>query len=81
MVDDFLKIIVTFVFKLIFEVIGFYTGEVLLFLLSFGRKKIRWDFYAEEKPSKFVYLTEASVWIGGIFWICIILFSHSFFFK
>ena len=56
MIEDVFKSIVFFTFKLLIEIIGFYSGEILLFLLSLGRKKIRWDYYAKEKPSKFVYL-------------------------
>lgn len=65
------KVIGVIFFKLFFEIIGFYTGEILLFVVTFGKKKPRWDYYAEENPSKFVILTEISVWIGLAFWISI----------
>ena len=79
MLDDFLKLIASLFVRIFFEIIGFYTGEVVLFFISFGRKKIRWDHYAEEKPAKFTYLTEFSVWIGVLFWICIAFGVNSFF--
>jgi len=73
MAEELLKIIANLFVKIFIEGIGFYTGEILLFLFTFGRKRIRWDYYAEEKPTRFVVLTELSVWIGFVFWVCIAL--------
>ena len=54
------------------EIIFFYTGEIVLFLISFGWKKPRWDYYADASGSKFVIFTEISEWIGILFWISIV---------
>ncbi len=63
------RIIFEIIFHIIVEIILFYTGEILLFVLTFGHKKPRWDYYAKEKPSKFVIFTEISVWLGFAFWL------------
>ena len=68
-IDDILKLL----FRLIFEIIFFYTGEIVLYIITLGRKKPRWDYYVEAKPSKFVIFTSLSEWIGIIFWILLIV--------
>lgn len=85
MLDDFaeeaakgiLRIIFEILFRIIVEFILFYTGEIVLFVITLGYKKPRWDYYAEEKPSKFVIFTEISVWIGFAFWLFIAWFINS----
>lgn len=61
--------ILEFVLSLLVETLFFYTGEFVLYILAFGRKKIRWDFYTSERPAKYVLLSEMSVWVGFFFWI------------
>ena len=72
MIDDIIEGLIKFcgslLYKLFFDIIGFYTGEIILFVISLGRKKPRWDYYAEAKPTRFVIFTEFSVWIGLAFW-------------
>lgn len=41
-------------------------GEIMLFLVTFGRHKPRWDSYAAEGGGHFVFLSEMSFWIGII---------------
>ena len=60
-------------FHLIFDIVFFYTGEIVLYVITFGNKKPRWNYYAEEKPSKFVIFTSLSEWVGFIFWILVII--------
>ena len=64
---------VEFIIKFFLEIVFFYTGEIILFLISFGRKKPRWDYYTNATASKFVVFTEISEWIGLLFWIAIIV--------
>ena len=55
-------------------IIGFYTGEIFLFLITLGGKKIRWDYYKDVKSSgKWVILTDASVWLGVFIWMIAIV--------
>ncbi|MBI5748547.1 MAG: hypothetical protein HZA00_05425 [Nitrospinae bacterium] len=65
------KSILRFLFQLIVESILFYNGEIFLFLLTFGNRKPRWDYYADEPASKFVIFTEISIWIGLAFWLLV----------
>jgi len=71
MVKTIFKGIVRFLFELIVEFFLFYTGEIVLFILTFGKKKPRWNYYTDESPSKWVIFTELSTWIGIAFWLLI----------
>jgi len=55
--------------EMLFEVLFVWSGEIILWLVTFGRHKPRWDSYAnEESPVRFALLSEASFWVGVIFW-------------
>jgi len=71
MLDEIAEGIVKLIFQFILETICFYTGEIILFILSFGRKKPRWDYYSDTSLSKWIILTEISLWIGAAFWVLI----------
>ena len=74
MLDDVVESVVKFVFHIILEIICFYTGEIILFIITFGRKKPSWDYYSDVSLSKWIIFTEISFWIGAIFWILVIIF-------
>ena len=63
-----------FLFCFIVETICFYTGELALYVITFGHRKPRWNYYVNESPTKFVILTEVSVWIGFLLWVLVISF-------
>ena len=67
MIDD----IVEFILYCIIFTLFYYTGEIVLYLITFGRKKIRWDYYTKERGSIFVLFSTISEWIGIAFWIFI----------
>ena len=71
MIDDIVKGVLRFLFDLFFEIILFYTGEFILYFITFGRKKPRWDYYLDSSPTIFVIFTEISVWVGLLFWILV----------
>lgn len=73
------KGILRFLFQLIVELIFFYTGEVVLFIVTLGRKKPRWNYYTDESASKFVIFTELSTWLGIVFWFFIAWLINSIF--
>lgn len=73
-ISDLIQGIFGFLFRFLIEILCFYTGEIILSIISFGRKKPRWDFYADESGANFVIFTEISTWIGMAFWILIIGF-------
>lgn len=64
-----IRTILEFLFRIFVEVILFYSGEILIFFITFGRRRPRWDYYADEKASKFFIFTELSVWVGFAFWL------------
>ena len=68
-IEDVVEGIIRFVFHLIVEVVFFYTGEIILYVLTLGRKVPRWDFYSRESPFRWAVLTEISWWIGFLFWV------------
>ena len=81
-VKTIFKGILRFLFELIVELLLFYTGEIVLFvlfILTFGKKKPRWNYYADKSPSKWVIFTELSTWIGIAFWLLIAWFINRVF--
>lgn len=71
------RVILEIILRIIIEFFLFYTGEIILFIVTLGYKKPRWDYYAEEKPSKFAIFTEISVWVGFVFWLFVAWFINS----
>ena len=59
--------------KLFIECFLIWTGEIVLFIITLGKHKPKWDLYAEAKPQKFVIFTEISLWLGVAFWIGLII--------
>jgi hypothetical protein len=80
MLSDIIEGILKFLFRVFAEIICFYTGEIILYILTFCRKKPRWDYYLNASPTKFIILTEISFWIGFFFWIFLIGWIARFFF-
>jgi hypothetical protein len=76
MIADIIEEIAKFTFRLIFEILFSCTGEIVLFIISFGKHKPRWDLYAEESPGRFVIFSEISLWIGLAFWIAAIAVTY-----
>ncbi len=73
MINDIFENILEIMFHLIVEIICFYTGEIVIFFLTFGNRKPRWDFYTDDTPIRWAIFTQISVWIGMFFWIFIIV--------
>jgi len=71
--DEIFEIIFESIFDLIFAVICFNTGEIIVYILTFGRKKPRWDYIRTHKFSKLTLLAETTILIGLIFWILVII--------
>ena len=67
--DDIAEFGIKFVFQLIVGIVFFYTGEIILCIVTFGWKKPRWDYYSNESTLRWVILTEMSWWVGFFFWI------------
>lgn len=75
------KGVLRFLFQIIVEFGLFYTGEIVLFVLTLGKKKPRWDYYEREPASRFVILTELSTWIGIAFWLSMAFSINSILFS
>lgn len=73
--------IVRFIFEILIEVVFFYTGEIVIYIITFGRRKPRWDYYVDESASKWVFFSEISTWIGIAFWLFIAWFINSVLFP
>jgi hypothetical protein len=58
--EELLAGLIKLIGKILFEIPFIYTGEILFYLLTFGKRKPRWNLYADETASKFVIFTEIS---------------------
>ena len=70
--DDIADGVLRFLLHFVIEIVFFYTGECVLYVVTFARKKPRWDYYVHERPLKFVVRTEISWWIGFLLWVFLI---------
>ena len=75
------KGVLRFVFEILVEGLFFYTGEIVLFIVTLGKKKPRWDYYTDESPSKWVIFTEISTWVGIAIWLLVAWFINSVIFP
>ncbi len=69
MISDAIEGILGFIFRIILEIVCFYTGEIFLSLITFGHKRPRWDYYSNSSVTKWMIMTEFSTWVGGAFWV------------
>jgi hypothetical protein len=67
--DDIAEGALKLLFHFFIEIVFFYTGECVLYVVTFGWKKPRWDYYSNESLPKWAVLTEISWWIGFFLWI------------
>jgi len=72
--------ILDFLFYVIVELTCFFTGEFVLYLITFGRKKPRFDYYLSESLTDWILLTDLSFWIGFAFWVLTIVWIAKTFF-
>lgn len=66
-----MSFITEFLFDVVFGAFFCWTGEIILFVCTFGRRTPRWDLYTRESPTRFVVFSELSTWIGLAFWITV----------
>ncbi len=78
MTDNILMSIIMFIGRVlvysVVDIMGFYTGEIILYIISFGSKKPRWDYYVDDSYPRFVIFTEITTWVGFVFWFSVIFF-------
>ena len=70
-----------FILRLIFGFLFAWTGEIVLFVVTLGRHKPRWDLYTKESPTRFVIFSELSLWIGMAFWVVVFALLYRMFVK
>ncbi len=58
-----------FILRLIFDLLFAWTGEIVLFLVTLGKHKPKWDLYTKESAARFAIFSEISLWIGMAFWV------------
>ena len=52
--------------RFVVEIPVIWIGEIVLYLLTLGKHKPRWDVYIHDGGGDFAFLSEASFWIGII---------------
>ena len=62
-----------FLGKFLLEIPIMWTGEIVLFLFSLGKRKPRWNLYADESGNRFVIFTDISLWLGIAFWFGVVV--------
>ena len=67
-IEEFAKLILRLIFSFLFA----WTGEAVLFVVTLGRHKPRWDLYTKESPVRFVLFSDVSLWIGMAFWVVVV---------
>lgn len=74
------RVIAEVIFTVLVEGLFFYTGEIILCVITLGNKKPKWNYYVLEKPSKFVVLTDISVLVGFGCWLLVAYLINKYFF-
>lgn len=78
---SFIENLLVFLIQTLIEIPLIWTGEIVLFVATFGRHQPRWDAYTHEGGSDFVFLSELSFWIGFITLIAVGLCIKAVFFS
>jgi len=71
--------IIVILFRFIIEGLIFYTGEILLYIFSFGKRQPFWKRTNNESIIKSYVFIELSWWVGLGFWIITIATITKFF--
>jgi hypothetical protein len=72
--ENILGFIMELIFRIIIEVLFFYSGEIIRFVLTLGRKQIQWGYYSDASVTKCILITELSTWVGFAFWLSLFAF-------
>ena len=71
--DKVMGLLLEFLFEVVFGAVFCWTGEIVLFVVTMGKHKPRWDLYTEESPCRFAIFSEISLWVGVIFWVVVLV--------
>lgn len=76
-IEAIVRFILEALFHLIVEVFFIWTGEIVLFIITFGKHRPRWDLYENDSASRYVIFSELSFWVGVGFWLLVIVLIFS----
>jgi len=54
------------------ELVAYVTGELLLYALTFGRRRTRWPDEEKQSSAERALWMEGSTWLGFLFWAALI---------
>ena len=60
-----------FLFRMVFEFFFFWTGELVLFLVTLGRRRPGWNVHADKSGAKSAVFLELSFYVGILAWLAI----------
>jgi hypothetical protein len=61
------------------ELFIFGTGELILWILTFGKRERSWQRIHEERSLKTDLLMELGFWVGLVFWLALFPFVYNLF--
>jgi hypothetical protein len=76
-IEEVAKLILWLIFSFFFA----WTGEIVLFVVTLGRHKPRWDLYTKNSPVRFALFSDISLWIGMAFWVVKVAVLYALLFK
>jgi hypothetical protein len=76
-IEEVAKLILWLIFSFFFA----WTGEIVLFVVTLGRHKPRWDLYTKDSPVRFALFSDISLWIGMAFWVVTVAVLYALLFK
>ena len=62
-----------FVFWIVVEVLITLTGEIILWIFTLGKHKLRFDLNSRRSVVRSALLWEGSFWVGLVFWLIVIV--------
>ena len=80
--SDILEEIAKFILKYVIWLFLACTGEVVLFVITFGRYKPTWKIYSEENGLSWSEIfSHLSFYVGVAFWIIVFVLVRKYFFS
>jgi hypothetical protein len=75
MISTLIEGIIEVLFRFIVEIFLFSTGELILFILTLGKRTPTWKRDQAEHPAKTFIFIDISILIGFLFWIVTLVFG------
>jgi hypothetical protein len=68
-VEEVAELILWLIFGFLFA----WTGKIVLFVVTPGKHKPRWDLYTKDSPVRFALFSDISFWIGTAFRVVMVV--------